>query len=101
MTGAELLVHRADISKQRRYLPQGAGKAYAKLIRAAAAWSAQLVTTSHRAARVGGRCVQYIRVRSVVRPGIDAHALARAIIEMARADLAARIVAEERGRAGE
>lgn len=91
----ELLLHRAAITAERPQLPHQAGKAYAKLLRAAAAWSAQLVATSHGAAR-GGRSARYIRVRSVVRPDIDKGALARAIIEMAKANLRAQIAAGRR-----
>lgn len=95
LTKSDLLTHRTHITLKCPHLPQQAGKAYTKLIRAAAAWAARLTATNHQVVRISGRGVQqHIRVGGVVRPEIDAHALARALIEMAKADVAARLAAK-------
>jgi uncharacterized membrane protein len=86
LTPAELLEHRAKITKERPQLPQHAGKTLAELDQHAVHWALRRVRQpvgAPVAARGGKRQPRNIAVHGVVRPEIDTKKLARALLDIA------------------
>ena len=86
LTDAELLKHRAEITRKRPALPQQAGKALTKLYAAAATLSLQGVRRAHQPmpAKYARQKVGQIQVYGVVKPEIDLEKLAKALLEIAK-----------------
>ena len=95
LTDEELLAHREHITKERPSLPQQAGRALSKF----QAWAAQLGLARVRRAKApiamggrrgGKRRDRHLTVKAVVRPEIDLDKLARALLAVAKDQVAAR-----------
>jgi len=86
LTDAELLAHRAAISKERPTLPQQAGKALVKLQGAAAhvALRGVRMRKQPKAAKYARGKRGQIQVYGVVKPELDLKALARALLGIAQ-----------------